>query len=99
MEINTQDFEDRLSAELSRIQKDISPEFRAYEDDDEPGIQVTLACDDSGNEYALQTGDNSYTGAAYSFPHWAVSAVYADTDCAHLSGYLIDQLNELLAQC
>ena len=96
MYINTPEFYDQLIETLDAIRNDISDEYLAYPDDDEPGIQVTLACNDSGNEYALQTGDNSYTGSAYGFPHWAVSAVYRDSDLDQLTDDLLSQLRDLV---
>jgi hypothetical protein len=87
-----------LIAALERIQTRIDDDCRAFEDSEEPGIQVTLACNDDGTEYALQTGDNSYTGEAYSFPHWAVDGVYWDSDCAELADELLAQLGDLLAE-
>ena len=88
----------QLSAYVLSLRDDISPEFRAYPDDEEPGIQLTLACNDNGTEYATQTGDNSYTGSAYSFPHWAVTGVYKDSDPDAVADELLDQLSDLVAE-
>ena len=74
----------------------IDDDYRAFEDDEEPGVQVTLACNDADGEYALQTGDNCYTGVAYGFPHWAVSAVYRDSNYADVAAELLNQLAELV---
>lgn len=42
----------------------------------EPGIEVTIGFSPTNIlEYGIQTGDNSYSGAAYHFPHWAVGYV------------------------
>ena len=98
MEINTNSFNKQLVVELERIRSSIADDYLAYTDDEEPGIQVTLGCTDSGNEYAIQTGDNSDTGPVYSFPHWAVNAVYRSSDCGEIASDLIEQLNELISQ-
>jgi hypothetical protein len=55
-------------------------------------MQVTLGINDDASEYALQTGDNSYTGAAYGFPHWGVSELARDSDATALA-------DEILRQC
>lgn len=95
---NTTIFDHRqeLINDLTRLQNEIDDDYRAYIDDDEPGIQVTIACTDDATEFALQSGDNSYTGTAYSFPHWAVSAIYRDSDLEDLADELFRQLEELL---
>jgi hypothetical protein len=101
-----------LIAALERIQTEIEDDYRAFEESEEPSIQVTLASSDDGTEYALQTegqsdlvrrpqpiaGDNSYTGEVYAFPHWAVDSVYRDSDCAELADELLAQLGDLLAE-
>lgn len=75
------------------VQSDISDEYRAWEDDDEPGIQLTVACDDEPDGgWSYQTGDNSYTGGCYSYPYWGVTGVYRDSDPAELARELVDQL-------
>jgi hypothetical protein len=62
------------------------------------GIDITLGADETG--YALQTGDNSFTGAAYGFRFWGVSAVdteYTREDCANVATELLDEVSELYA--
>jgi len=63
------------------------------EDDTLPSIDVTLSCDERG--FALQLGDNSFTGSAYSFKHWGVGTLYRRTNCRDLAKDLIDQCQEL----
>jgi len=60
-----------------------------------PSMDVTLACGVNG--YALQLGDNSFTGSAYSFPHWGVSTLYRRSNARELARDLIDQCRELVA--
>lgn len=83
-------------ADLRLTQAQIDDDCLAFEGDEEPGIQYTLACNDDGSGYASQTGDNSFTGAAYSFPHWGVTGVYRDSDLADLASGLIEQLRDLV---
>ena len=65
------------------------------EDDENPSIDLTLACDKNG--YALQTGDNSYTGCAYGYSFWGVSSLYRNSNCTELAKDLIEQCLELAA--
>jgi hypothetical protein len=81
-----------LAACLESLKSDICDDYIA-EGDDLPGIDITLACDSRG--YAVQTGDNSYSGSAYSYRHWGVGRLYRDTDCMELAGGLINQCRDL----
>ena len=82
---------------IKACKAEISDEYRAYEDDDEPGIQLTVGWD-GVRDWSFQTGDNSYTGGAYHYPHWAVVAVYRDTDATEIAGEIHEQLEEAYAQ-
>jgi hypothetical protein len=82
----------KLSAALSRAKSEIDDGMIAM-DDSEPSIDVTLACDDTG--YALQLGDNSYSGPAYGFRHWGVANLYRKSNCRELARELINQCREL----
>jgi hypothetical protein len=86
-------------AELIRdVQTLIDDDFLAFDDDDQPGIQLTVASEDDGIPVAYQTGDNSFSGACYGYPYWAVVGVYADSDALELADDLISELAELIAQ-
>lgn len=74
----------------------IADDYQAFDGDDRPGIQLTVACNDDLSGWSFQTGDNSYTGGAYSFPHWAVVGVYRDSNCRELASEILNQLIELL---
>ena len=79
---------------IRAVKQDISDEYRAYEDDEMPGIQLTIGWNESG-DWSFQTGDNSYSGGAYSYPHWAVIGVYRFTNCRDAAKDAIEQLAEL----
>lgn len=85
-------------AELARlvraVKSDISSEYRAFEGDETPGIQLTIGWKLSG-DWSYQTGDNSYSGGAYGFPHWAVVGVYPRSNSRAVARDLIDQLAEV----
>ena len=85
-------------AELVRhVKAQIDDEYRASddEDDDVPGIQLTVGWSDETGEWSYQTGDNSYMGSAYHYPHWAVVDVYRSTNSREVARDLRAQLDEL----
>jgi hypothetical protein len=86
----------KLSALVRHVKKYIGDEYRASEEENIPGIQLTVACDDKGN-WDYQTGDNSYSGAAYHYPHWAVVGVYRRSNSKEVARDIQDQLADLLA--
>jgi len=81
-----------LQKELTRLKNYIDPDCIEL-DEDKPSMEITLAADSTG--YALQTGDNSFTGPAYGFQHWAVVWLYSDSNCLDLAKDLIEQVKEL----
>ncbi len=83
---------------VKACQGEIGDEYRASEDeeDDQPGMQLTVGWDGK-RSWSYQTGDNSFTGGAYSYPHWAVISVYRDSDAEDLASDIRDQLEELNA--
>jgi len=83
-----------LAAALTDAKRHIDDDM-IQEGDSLPSIDVTLACGDDG--FTLQLGDNSYTGSAYSFPHWGVSALYRRSNSRELAKDLIEQCRELAA--
>lgn len=96
MYIETEDFRKEVCELVRAVRADISDEYRAFEDDDKPGIQLTVATDDKGAVWNYQTGDNSFTGGAYGLPHWAVIGVYRDTDETEAAKDIANQLFELV---
>jgi hypothetical protein len=65
-------------------------------DGDCEGMQLTIGT--NGDGWGWQTGDNSFSGGAYSYPHWAVVHIFADTEAVELAKDALDQIDELLAQ-
>ena len=63
------------------------------------GLDLTVATSEQGDTWNYQTGDNSFTGGAYSLPHWAVTCVNPDSTVNDLYDAIVDQLSELLADC
>jgi len=87
-----------IQSKLISLKADIDDDFRAYEDDTLPGIMVTIGANNEG-DWSCQVGDNSFTGAAYGYPHWAVVALYRRSNCYELACEVIDQLEELANDC
>lgn len=73
----------------------IADEYRAFEDDMVPGVQLTVGLNDAG-EWSWQTGDNSFTGGAYGYPYWAVTGVYRRSNSRAVARDLQDQLVEAM---
>ncbi len=67
-------------------------------DQDDEYIDITIASNGKDpNDWGFQTGDNSYSGACYSYHHWAIGSIDFQTDPKELATDLLDQLEELLA--
>jgi hypothetical protein len=79
---------------VSHLKAEIRDEYRASEDDDEPGVQLTVGWDGK-KDWSAQSGDNSFTGGAYGYQYWAVVSVYRDTKTVDLVGDICDQLEEV----
>ena len=61
-------------------------------------MQLTIATNNHGNEWAYQTGDNSYTGDCYFYPHWAVVYITLESEVDEILHDVVDQLEDLLNQ-
>jgi hypothetical protein len=77
----------------------IDDDYRISEEDEEPCMELTIACNNNGDQWNYQTGDNSYTGGAYGLPHWAVLYLSRDSDPLEVANEAIDQLLDLVAYC
>ena len=87
-------------AELLRgLKPEIEDDFRCSDDsdDDKPGMQVTIGCDNDGN-WGYQTGDTQYSGGAYGYDHWGIAYLYRKSNCLELARGVIDELKESQAQ-
>ena len=71
------------------------PDYIADEED-KPGIDLTIGVNTLTGEWSWQSGDNSYTGGAYGYRDWGVTRVYRATnsrDCARDLINLVAELN------
>ena len=67
-------------------------------DDDDADQTLTLTVGANGegrNQWSFQTGDNSFTGGAYLYPHWAVVEVGERDNAGQVADDILDQLSEL----
>lgn len=85
-----------LAALIRSIKPDIGDEYRE-EGETLPGIDLTIGHDPRTGEWAYQTGDNSYSGAAYQYHNWGMCRVYRRSDSRQLARDIIDQLQDLAA--
>jgi hypothetical protein len=83
-----------LSALVKHVKRFIDAECRAFDDDDSPGIQLTVGWNAETGEWSYQTGDNSYAGSAYLYPTWAVVGVYRRSNSVEVAREIIDELLE-----
>ena len=86
---------EHLADIIAAIQKEISDEYRAYPEDDEPGIALTLGWNGKlDGDWNIQTGDNSFTGVAYGYLYWGIGAVYRDSNPEEVAQNLIKDADE-----
>lgn len=84
---------------LKSLKGDIDDDYRASEDDDKPGMQVTFGLTehmDGSLSWSYQTGDNSFTGGAYGHGAWAVVSLYRRSNCKELAAEAMDEALEQL---
>ena len=84
-----------LSSLLVSLKAYIQDDFRASDDDTLPGMQVTISTD--GESWNYQTGDNSFSGACYGDPHWAVIYLYRRSNCRDLARDAVNELKDQVA--
>ena len=84
-----------VSKLLSAIKRDICEEYMDI-GDESPNITVTIGANDKG-QWDYQTGDNSFSGAAYLYPHWAVVTLFRDSNCLELARDVKEQILDLTA--
>lgn len=82
-----------LSALIRDIKGDICDSYRESPED-LPTISITVGCSPLANEWAYQTGDNSYTGGAYFHRHWGVASIYRRSDSRELARDIINQIQD-----
>lgn len=81
-----------VSSLIKSLKKDIGDEYRAEGDEESnvPSMQVTIGIDPETGAWSYQTGDNSYTGGAYGYHYWGVTAITRRSNSRKVARYLID---------
>lgn len=83
-----------LAQVLIAIKKDMRK--HDYYGNPEKECEITIGYCPDKKDWDIQTGDNSFSGAAYGFPHWGVGNIYPTTNCKDLAIDLIDQIADLI---
>lgn len=88
-----------LAALLRSLKANIGDDYRASDDpeDDAPGMCVTVGWSPESGDWSYQTGDNSFTGGAYRYPHWGVISLYRRSNSRDLARDIQDQLAECVS--
>ena len=77
--------------EIAALIRDLKRSYRPGNE----GLDLTVSTDAKSRNYGWQTGDNSFTGGAYSYPHWAVVTVFPRTNSRQLAREIIGQWRDL----
>lgn len=85
-----------IRALLVDLKSTIGDDYRVDDDDTVPIMQVTIGANDQG-EWNYQTGDNSYTGGAYSYPHWGICYLTRRSNSTELARDIVDQIAGLIS--
>lgn len=90
--MNRNEFQSELAALIAVLQPTIMDDYRAYDDSDSdaPSMLLTIGVDSRG--WGYQTGDTSYTGAAYGYANWGSVAITRDEDANTLAAELLSDL-------
>lgn len=75
---------------LISLKPSIADDYRCTDDPDDksPGMLVTFGltcCDDGSFSWSYQTGDNSYSGGAYSHRAWGLAYLNRRSNCRELA--------------
>lgn len=60
--------------------------------------ELTIGVDGNSRKFGYQTGDNSYTGGAYGYKHWAVLTVTNNMTLKEIVDDVFNQWYELTSQ-
>ncbi len=80
---------------LRKLKSSIDDDFRCSDDpnDDVPGMQVTVGCNEAGN-WDYQTGDTQFTGGAYGYLYWGIAYLHRNSNCGELARSVIEDMKE-----
>ena len=83
-----------LYSVVRAVKQQIDPDCRAYEEDDVPGMLLTVGIADDGS-WDYQVGCNQYHGSAYFYPYWVVTSVHRDSNCRDIARYIKEEWAQL----
>lgn len=86
-----------LSKLLESLKGDIDNDMMV-EGIDEPSIDVTIATDETGENWAFQTGDNSYMGPCYHKQYWGIGTLTRNTDTDQLAEEMVESVLEQIEE-
>lgn len=87
-----------LSALIVELKGQIADDYRSpgSEDSDVPCMDVTIGWDNDGSgRWNYQTGDNSFSGGAYVYRHWAIATIDRSSNAREVAKDLQGQLVDL----
>ncbi len=67
-----------------------------YDDFDEASVLLTVGADAKGS-WNFQTGDPSFTGAAYGYPFWGQAYLSANTNCRDAARQIVEEIKDAAA--
>ncbi len=88
---------------LKALKPDICDDYRASDDpsDNTPGMCVTIGASPQSDgvlSWSYQTGDNSFTGGAYSHSFWGVGYLYRRSNCKEVASDIVNEIAESISQ-
>lgn len=95
--------EKQVTLLLKSLKGDIGDDYRATDDPDDntPGMCVTIGASPQSDgvlSWSYQTGDNSFTGGAYSHSFWGVGWLYRRSNCKAIAHDMVEEIAEAIAQ-
>ena len=91
-------YKKNLAKLIREVKKDISDEYRAFYEDETPGIQLTIGYNPETKEWSFQTGDNSFTGGAYHYPVWGVAGIYRNSNSRDVATEIYNEIFEQIEE-
>lgn len=79
------------------LKKDIGDDYRCSgSEEGPPSMDVTIGWEPEDGSWNFQTGDNSFTGGAYGYRHWAVVYLDRRSNSTEMAREVRQQLDELV---
>jgi hypothetical protein len=95
MNMTREEFIQEVSDRVFLLIEHIGDEYRSTgqeSDDHTPSMDFTVGCD--GRNWAYQTGDNRFHGAAYGYADWATTVLTRESDPTKVAEDLARQFDQ-----